>query len=162
MWSNCNTHAATRPCQSKEPCACRGMAVDALKVEADWIRLAAQGEWTQRGEQEVRVFNINVQGGELGKMLTAFAARATSPAVNQVLLTPIGRDRRAEFALPSWKAMWCYKSARADYSMSRPVPVACRTAQYLRTAAPVDLDFSDVFAKGFSFDSIAGNSNCWT
>ena len=135
-----------------------GMAVDALQVEADWIRFAAQGEWTRRDEQEASRFHIDIQGGELGKMLTAFgSAGSVSGGETQGTIDANWSGSPAEFALAKLEgnvALQIGKGRLLNVEAGAGRLFGLLNITGLRRR--LTLDFSDVFAKGFGFDSISG------
>ncbi len=135
-----------------------GLAVDALQVEADWIRLAAQGEWTLRDAQEASRFHIDIQGGELGKMLAAFgSAGSVAGGETQGTIDANWSGSPAEFALAKLDGDVALKIGKGrllnvEAGAGRLFGLLNITGLRRR----LTLDFSDVFAKGFGFDSIGG------
>ncbi|HEY9198813.1 MAG TPA: AsmA-like C-terminal region-containing protein, partial [Gammaproteobacteria bacterium] len=136
-----------------------GMAVDKLQVNADWSRLAIQGEWTQPApEQDVSQFRIDVQSGELGKLLTTFghAGSVEGGAIKA------GIDARwtgtpADFALSRLEGsldMHIGKGRLLNVEAGAGRMFGLFSLHGLRRR--LSLDFSDVFAKGFAFDRIDG------
>ncbi len=135
-----------------------GLAVDSLQVEADWIRLGAQGEWTLRDAQEASRFHIDIQGGELGKMLTAFgSAGNVAGGETQGTIDANWSGSPAEFALAKLAGRVEVKIGKGQ--LLNVEAGAGRLLGLLNIAGlrrRLTLDFSDVFAKGFGFDSITG------
>ena len=135
-----------------------GLSVDALQIEADWARIAATGEWTRQAQQDASRFHIQMRGGELGKLLSAFGYAGNVS----------GGETRGEI-----DANW--PGTPADFSLSRlegGMDMQIGAGRLLNIEAGAGrvfglfslhslrrrlaLDFSDVFAKGFSFDRIHG------
>ena len=135
-----------------------GLTVDALEVDADWARFAATGQWTRHAQQDASRFRIQMLGGELGKLLSTFGY-ADSVA---------GGETRGEI-----DANW--PGTPADFSLSRlegNMNMRIGKGRLLQVEAGAGrvfglfslhslrrrlaLDFSDMFAKGFTFDRIQG------
>lgn len=135
-----------------------GMAVDALQVNADWMKLTANGEWTQQKGQDASRFRIGVQGGDLGKMLSAFGyAGSVEDGETQGEIDANWPGTPMDFSLAKVEGSL---DARIDKGRLLNVEAGAGRVfglfnlQGLRRR--LSLDFSDVFEKGFSFDRIQG------
>lgn len=135
-----------------------GMAVDALQVNADWLRFRAVGEWTQQANQDASRFRIEMLGGDLGKMLAAFGyAGSVEGGETKGEIDANWPGTPTEFSLAELEG-----SLRADVGQGRLLNVetgagrvfGLLSLQGLRRR--LSLDFSDVFEKGFGFDRIQG------
>jgi uncharacterized protein (TIGR02099 family) len=135
-----------------------GLAVDVLDVEADWLRLGARGEWTRHAGKDASRFRIDLKGGELGGLLEKFGYAGSIQ----------GGETRGEIDA-NWPGMPTdFALAKLEGGMSFQIGKG-RLLQVEAGAGRVfglfnlqglrrrlALDFSDVFAKGFSFDRIEG------
>ncbi|MBI5039969.1 MAG: TIGR02099 family protein [Gammaproteobacteria bacterium] len=142
-----------------------GLALDALQVEAEWMRFGAQGEWTRRidqaANQDASRFRIDMQGGDLGKMLTAFGyVGSIDGGATKGTLDASWTGTPADFALAKLEgnldvAIGEGRLLNVEAGAGRVFGLFSLQGLRRRLA----LDFSDVFAKGFSFDRIAGHFN---
>jgi uncharacterized protein YhdP len=135
-----------------------GLAVDTLGVDADWLRLTARGEWTRHAGKDASRFRIDLNSGELGKLLASFGyvgsieARETQGEIDANWPgTPTDFDLaqvEGELALRIGQGRLTQVEAGAGRMFG------LFNLQGLRRR--LALDFSDVFAKGFGFDRIDG------
>ncbi|MBU1190850.1 MAG: TIGR02099 family protein [Gammaproteobacteria bacterium] len=135
-----------------------GIAVDALQVNADWMTVTANGEWTQQNGQDASRFRIGVQDGDLSKMLSAFGyAGSVEGGDTQGEIDANWPGTPTDFTLAELEG-----SLEARIGKGRLLNVEAGAGrvfglfnlQGLRRR--LSLDFSDVFEKGFSFDHIKG------
>lgn len=148
-----------------------GLAVDALQVEAKWLRFGAQGEWTRPADQtadqvgpvdqvgrDASRFRIDMQGGDLGKMLTAFGyAGGIEGGATKGAIDASWPGTPADFSLAKLEGnldMQIGAGRLLNVEAGAGRVFSLFSLQGLRRR--LSLDFSDVFAKGFSFDRIAG------
>lgn len=136
-----------------------GLAVDQLDVAAGWMQLGATGEWTRRAGADASRFRIDLQAGELGRLLAAFGYAGTV----------VGGETRGEIDAnwPGSPAEFALQKLEGSLALrigaGRLVNVEAGAGrvfglfslQGLRRR--LALDFSDVFEKGFSFDRIEGH-----
>lgn len=137
-----------------------GMSVDTLQVNADWSRLAIQGEWTQPApEQDASRFHIAVQDGDLGKLLAAFGhSGSVEGGAIKAEIDARWAGTPGDFALSKLEgrlAMRIGKGRLLNVEAGAGRMFGLFSLQAL--GRRLSLDFSDVFAKGFAFDRIEGN-----
>lgn len=135
-----------------------GLVVNALQVNADWIRFSSAGEWTRVEGQDASKFHIDVQGGELGQMLTRFGyVGSVEGGETTAVIDAHWLGAPADFSLAKLAG-----TVELDIGKGRLLNVEAGAGrlfglfnlQGLRRR--LALDFSDVFAKGFGFDRISG------
>lgn len=145
-----------------------GLSVDAMQVEAKWLRLAAQGEWTRPiqvadlvgpvVQQDASRFRIDMQGGDLGDMLTAFGyAGSIDGGATKGSIDAGWPGTPADFSLAKLEGSLDMKIGAGrllNVEAGAGRVFGLFSLQGLRRR--LALDFSDVFAKGFSFDRITG------
>lgn len=137
-----------------------GMSVDNLQVNADWSRLAIHGEWTQPApEQDASRFRIDVQDGDLGKLLTAFGhSGSVEGGAIKAEIDARWTGTPGDFALSKLEgglAMKIGKGRLLNVEAGAGRMFGLFSLQAL--GRRLSLDFSDVFAKGFAFDRIEGH-----
>ncbi|MBI5462070.1 MAG: TIGR02099 family protein [Gammaproteobacteria bacterium] len=138
-----------------------GMAVDALQVEAEWLHFGAQGEWTRSDDRDTSRFRIDMQDGNLGKMLTAFGyAGSIEGGATKGTIDAHWPGTPADFSLAKLDGSLDVRIGQGrllNVEAGAGRVFGLFSLQGLRRR--LALDFSDVFAKGFSFDRIAGRFN---
>ena len=135
-----------------------GIAVDKLQVNTDWMKFIATGEWTQQSGQDASRFRIEVQGGDLGKMLAAFGyAGSIEGGDTQGEIDANWPGTPTDFTLAKLEG-----SLDARITEGRLLNVEAGAGRVFGLFSltglrrRLSLDFSDVFEKGFSFDHIQG------
>jgi uncharacterized protein YhdP len=137
-----------------------GLRVEQLALVAEDYRLQLQGDWVMTAaEQPVSRFELQLEEGNLGALLEAFhherimeSRRANARLVANWPGSPFdfNLDRvegRLDIDIGSGQL------ARVDAPAGRMLNILSIHSLQRRLA----LDFSDVFGKGFSFDSITGH-----
>lgn len=145
--------------QMKSDPVAYGMEVHSLKVDGDWLDLSAQGNWTLRDKREASRFDVEVHGGNLGRMLTAFGYSGNIE----------GGETHGEINANWPGSPMDFKLEKVEGSLSLRIgegqlvkfePGAGRVFGLLNLHAlprRLTLDFSDLFKRGFSFDRIEGH-----
>lgn len=135
-----------------------GIAVDTLQVNTDWMKFTATGEWTQQSGQDASRFRIEMQGGDLGKMLAAFGyAGSIEGGDTQGEIDANWPGTPTDFTLAKLEG-----SLDARITEGRLLNVEAGAGRVFGLFSltglrrRLSLDFSDVFEKGFSFDRIQG------
>ncbi|MEO5702657.1 MAG: AsmA-like C-terminal region-containing protein, partial [Gammaproteobacteria bacterium] len=133
-----------------------GMHVDVLELRAPAMNVTGQGDWVNEGGQRVSRFDFEVEGEELGKALGAFGYDTNiAEGKMHIDLTAHWMGAPMDFALARLNgtlAMNIGKGRFLDID-----PGAGRVFGLLSIQAlprRLSLDFSDLFKKGFAFDSI--------
>lgn len=137
-----------------------GLRVEQLSLQAQDYRLQAQGDWllNSRGQPRSR-FELQLEEGNLGTLLELFrherimeSKRANARLVANWPGSPLEFDLdRVEGRLDL--DIGSGQLARVDAPAGRMLNILSIHSLQRRLA----LDFSDVFGKGFSFDSITGH-----
>lgn len=136
-----------------------GLAVDRLQIDSDWMKLSANGSWTRHDEQDASRFHIELQGGELGRLLSTFGYAGSvegGPTFGEIEANWPGTP--ADFALSKLEGNLALRIGpgrllNVEAGAGRVFGLFSMQGIRRRLA----LDFSDVFEKGFSFDRIAGH-----
>lgn len=135
-----------------------GLAVESLDVNADWLRLAARGEWTRHAGKDASRFRIDLKGGELGGLLAKFGyAGSIQGGETQGEIDANWPGTPTDFALAKLEGGMSFRIGKGrllqvEAGAGRVFGLFNLHGLRRRLA----LDFSDVFEKGFSFDSIEG------
>lgn len=135
-----------------------GIAVDSLQVNVDWMKFTTSGEWTQQAGQDASRFRIEMQGGDLGKMLTAFGyAGSVEGGETKGEIDANWPGTPADFTLAKLEGSLDARIGKGrllnvEAGVGRVFGLFSLTGLRRR----LSLDFSDVFEKGFSFDRIQG------
>ncbi|MGA7799817.1 MAG: YhdP family protein [Gammaproteobacteria bacterium] len=136
-----------------------GLKVERTDLISDWLQLHTQGDWQERDGRQTSRFQITVTGGDLGKMLTAFGYAGNIK----------GGQTRGDVSANWLGSPMAFSLQRLQGHLQlhigegrilRVEPGAGRVFGLLSLQAlprRLSLDFSDLFRKGFSFDSIEGN-----
>lgn len=136
-----------------------GVSVQQLQVDADWLKMHAQGTWTRHAEQDASRFKIQMQGGELGRLLSTFGYAGSvegGPTFGEIEANWPGTP--ADFALARLEGSLALRIGpgrllNVETGAGRVFGLFNMQGIRRRLA----LDFSDVFDKGFSFDRIEGH-----
>ncbi|MFN2309842.1 MAG: YhdP family protein [Gammaproteobacteria bacterium] len=135
-----------------------GLAVDALDLTADWLRLSAHGEWTRRAGRDASRFRIALHGGELGELLGRFGyAGNVEGGETQGEIDANWPGTPADFALARLEGELAFRVGKGrlpKVEAGAGRAFGLFNLQGLRRR--LALDFSDLFEKGFGFDRIDG------
>ncbi|WP_297527586.1 YhdP family protein [Thiohalobacter sp.] len=135
-----------------------GLAVAPLEVDSEWLQLTARGQWQRDAKRERSRFDINITGGDLGRLLEAFGYAGNVR----------GGETRAEINANWPGAPMDFELAKVEGTLALRIgkgsltsldPGAGRVFGLLSLHAlprRLSLDFSDLFRRGFSFDRIEG------
>ena len=136
-----------------------GLEVDTLEIEGDWLKLSAQGNWTLRESREASRFDIELNGSDLGRMLTAFGYSGNvedGPTHGEINANWPGAP--TDFALAKVEGTLDLRIGAGQ--LVKLDPGAGRVFGLLNLHAlprRLTLDFSDLFKRGFAFDRIEGS-----
>lgn len=135
-----------------------GLAVEALDVDADWIRLGARGEWTRHAGKDASRFRIDLKRGQLGALLEKFGyAGSIQGGETQGEIDANWPGTPTDFALAKLEGGLAFRIGQGrllQVEAGAGRVFGLFNLQGLRRR--LALDFSDVFEKGFGFDSIEG------
>ncbi|HKJ08012.1 MAG TPA: YhdP family protein [Gammaproteobacteria bacterium] len=136
-----------------------GLKVERASLVSDWLQLRAHGDWQDHDGHQSSRFQITVAGGNLGKMLSAFGyAGNIKGGQTRGDISANWRGSPMAFSLKRLEGHLHLKIGEGR--ILRVEPGAGRVFGLLSLQAlprRLSLDFSDLFRKGFSFDSIEGN-----
>lgn len=146
-----------------------GMEVESIRIEGGWLRLSAQGNWTLRQGREASRFDIELQGSDLGRMLTAFGYSGNvEGGATHGQINANWPGAPMDFALKAVEGTLDLRIGPGQ--LVKLEPGAGRVFGLLNLHAlprRLTLDFSDLFKRGFAFDRIEGSftlidSNAYT
>lgn len=146
-----------------------GLRIDSLTLASPGLQVNGQGDWVVEQDKPASRFMVKAGGDDLGKILAAFGyATSVSGGKSQFDLTATWEGTPADFALERLNGDLSLKVAKGR--LLEVDPGAGRVFGLLSLQAlprRLTLDFSDIFAKGFSFDRIEGyfvfeNGNAYT
>lgn len=135
-----------------------GLAVAPLEIDSDWLQLVARGQWQRDAKRERSRFDLNITGGDLGRLLEAFGYAGNIE----------GGETHAEINANWPGAPMDFELAKVEGTLALRIgkgsltsldPGAGRVFGLLSLHAlprRLSLDFSDLFRRGFSFDRIEG------
>ena len=135
-----------------------GVEIQRLRVKADWLQLDANGRWEQLRRKQYSRFHVHARGPSLGRILERLGY--TANLEQGPLETRLDANWRG--------APWDFSLAGVEGSIEFHIgkgrlvdvdPGAGRVFGLLSLQAlprRLSLDFSDLFKKGFAFDSIDG------
>lgn len=136
-----------------------GLKVESASLVSDWLQLHTQGDWQDHGGHQTSRFQITVTGGNLGKMLSAFGYAGNIKG-GQTRGDISANWRGSPMAFSLKRLQGHLHLHIGEGRILRVEPGAGRVFGLLSLQAlprRLSLDFSDLFRKGFSFDSIEGN-----
>ena len=146
-----------------------GLRIDSLSLASPNFQINGQGDWVVEQDKPASRFTLKASGDELGKILSAFGyAASVSGGNSQFDITATWEGTPADFALERLNGNLSLKVTKGR--LLEVDPGAGRVFGLLSLQAlprRLTLDFSDIFAKGFSFDRIEGyfvfeNGNAYT
>ncbi len=136
-----------------------GMLIDHLQVNADWIKMNANGSWTKSAGRESSRFKIDVTGGDLGRLLANFGyAGEIVGGETHGTLDANWLGGPDDFALEKLEGELVLSIGAG--SLEQLEPGAGRVFGLLNLQSlprRLALDFTDLFQKGFAFDRIHGS-----
>lgn len=146
-----------------------GLRIDSLSLASPSFQVNGQGDWVVEQDKPSSRFMLKASSEDLGKMLTALGyAAPVSGGKSQFDLTAAWAGTPADFALERLNGNLSLKVTKGR--LLEVDPGAGRVFGLLSLQSlprRLTLDFSDIFAKGFSFDRIEGyfvfeNGNAYT
>lgn len=146
-----------------------GLRIDSLSLASPSLHVTGQGDWVVEQDKPASRFTAKASGDDMGKMLAAFGfAASVSGGKSQFDLTAAWEGSPADFALERLNGNLSLKVTKGR--LLEIDPGAGRVFGLLSLQAlprRLTLDFSDIFAKGFSFDRLEGyfvfeNGNAYT
>jgi len=135
-----------------------GLAVAPLEVDSEWLKLEARGQWQRRDDRERSRFDLNITGGDLGRLLEAFGyAGNVRGGETHAEINANWPGAPMDFELAKVEGTLALRIGKG--SLTSLDPGAGRVFGLLSLHAlprRLSLDFSDLFRRGFSFDRIEG------
>ncbi len=139
----------------------RGLKLESLTLASPDFNIEAQGEWRSKSGSPSSGFDILVHGPNLGKLLKRFnySTTALEGGQTQVDIHAWWLGTPAEFALSrlNGRLKVSIKDGRLPNIDQPAVGRIFGLLSIRNLPRRLALDFSDLFGKGFSFDTLAGN-----
>ncbi|VAW89116.1 FIG005080: Possible exported protein [hydrothermal vent metagenome] len=136
-----------------------GMHVEQFMLQSSWLNLSARGDWQMVNSERYSSFNISVNSGNFGKMLSMFEI-ADSIRDGESEINIVARWPGSPMAFALEQLSGNMQLNVEDGRLLDIEPGAGRLFGLLSVQAlprRLTLDFSDMFKKGFSFDRMAGD-----
>lgn len=136
-----------------------GLRIDSLSLASADFQIDGQGDWVIEQDKPSSRFMVKATSEDMGKMLTAFGyAAPLSGGKSQIDLSAAWAGAPADFALDRLNGNLTLRATKGRLLEVDPGAGGRVFGLLSLQALPrrLTLDFSDIFAKGFSFDRIEG------
>ena len=140
-----------------------GLKVDNLYVLSDSYQASAAGVWTEHDSVNRSAFKLEVHSDNLGNLIESFgySGETTTGGATSILINADWPGSPADFALAKLGGVLHFRASRGTLLELNPGATGRVFGLLMLPALPrrLSLDFSDIFSRGFSYDSIEGSFN---